>query len=110
MKTIKQALIDDIHYPCSVGFIENRIVFRGLDAEGEYNQEIAHSKAYIGAIADCLYSLISAPNFAESDKTFSLSNRDLILKKANALYRSIGEDEVEVVEKPMVYIGEAAWQ
>lgn len=104
MKTIMQALIDEVHYPIPSGFVENKLLKRGLGATAEVTAEILNSTAFIGCVADCLYSLIEAPNFNEADKSFSLADRNLILKKVNALYNSIGEPEV-AIEKPMVYIG-----
>jgi hypothetical protein len=104
MKTIQQALIDEVHYPIPVGFVENQIMKRGLTADTAVTAEILNSAAYIGCVADCLYSLIEAPNFNEADKSFSLADRNLILKKVNSLYLSIGEPE-KTIERPMVYIG-----
>lgn len=104
MKTIQQALVDEIHYPIGFGIIENKMILRGLTAESEFTIDIAQSSAFIGAVADCLFSLISAPNFSEADKSFSLSDKDLILKKVNSMYNSIGEQSVALDEKPMVYI------
>lgn len=104
MKTVMQALIDEIHYPIGSGIIENKMILRGLDAEGEYDMNVAKSKAFIGAVADCLYSLISAPNFSEADKSFSLSDKEMILRKVNSLYNSIGETSATLGVKPMVYI------
>ena len=103
MKTVGQALIDEIHYPISVGMIENKLIMRGLAFDDEFGIEVATSKEFIGAVADCLYSLIEAPNFSEADKSISLSDKSLILKKVNALYKSIGEKEMSL-DSPMVYI------
>lgn len=105
MKTIQQALIDEIHYPIGVGIVENKIIKRGLTADDEYSMDLANSSEFMGAVADCLYSLIEAPNFSEADKSFSMSDRSLILKKVNSIYNSIGEPSVGLDEKPMVYIG-----
>lgn len=104
MKTIQQALIDEIHYPIGLGIIENKMILRGLNPDDEYDMKVAKSEPFIGAVADCLYSLISAPNFSEADKSFSLSDKALILKKVNSLYNSIGEPSVALDDKPMVYI------
>ena len=54
MKTIKQALIDEIHYPIGSGIIENKMILRGLNADDEFDMEAAKSNAFIGAVADCL--------------------------------------------------------
>lgn len=103
MKTVGQALIDEIHYPVSVGMIENKLIMRGLCFEDEFSIEVAVSNEFKGAVADCLYSLIEAPNFSEADKSISLSDKGILLKKVNAIYKAIGEKE-KVLDSPMVYI------
>ena len=104
MKTIQQALIDEVHYPIPTGFVENQLMKRGLNAAESASTAVLNSSAYIGCVADCLYSLVEAPNFNEADKSFSLADRNLILKKVNSLYLSIGEPEV-AIDKPKVFIG-----
>lgn len=104
MKTVRQALIDEIHYPISQGFIDNRLMSRGLYPEDELTIEVLKCNEFKGAVADCLWSLIEAPNISEADKSISLAERDLILKKANAIYLSIGEKAVDTADKPMVQI------
>ena len=103
MKTVGQALIDEIHYPVGIGMIENKLIMRGLSFEDEFCAEIATSKEFLGAVADCLYSLIEAPSFSEADKSITLSDKGLILNKVNAIYKSIGEQE-KTLATPMVYI------
>ena len=105
MKTIQQALLDEIHYPISEGFVENVMIKRGL--EGEFTYEVAQSSQYMGAVADCLYSLVHAINFSEADKSFgTISDKDKerILLKVNSIYRTIDEPEVELMARPMVFI------
>lgn len=104
MKTIKQALVDEIHYPLNEGFIENRLLARGLEKDANISAEIFNSNEFRGAVADCLYSLIDSPNFSESDISITLTDRNLILKKANSIYSSIGEDEKNL-NQPKVYVG-----
>lgn len=104
MRTIAQALKDEIYYPVNAGKIENVLLRRGLDGSGEITAEIMNSPELNGAVADCLYSLIEAPNFSESDISISLQDRDLILKKVNAIYASIGEEEKHL-DQPNVYVG-----
>lgn len=106
MKTILQALQDEVHYPISDGFIENVCLKRNLEATAEVTREVVQSVSYQGAVADCLYSLVHSINFSEADKSIgSLSDkqRSLILARANSLYKSIGEPTVED-EKPLVEI------
>lgn len=107
MKTISQALIDEVLYPIPLGYVENVCIKRDIDGEGEFSSTIANSDQYKGAMADCLRSLIQAVNFAESDKsvgTLTDKQRDQIIKRANALYSELGEPLIEE-EKPMVFIG-----
>nr|DAV81747.1 MAG TPA: hypothetical protein [Caudoviricetes sp.] len=106
MKTIKQALIDEIHYPIPLGFVENKMIERQLDGDDKYTFEVAQSKEWKGALADCLYSLIQAVNLSESDKsigTLSDKDKEKLLVRINALYKTIGE--THALGQPMVYIG-----
>ena len=109
MKTIQQALIDEIHYPIPEGFVENVMIKRKLNPVGDCDSDTMNSKEYMGALADCLWSLVQAINFSEADKSFgSLSDKDKerILLRVNSIYKSIGEPSVELEAKPMVYIGD----
>lgn len=106
MKTIKQALIDEIHYPIPIGFVENKMIERQLNGDDEYTFEVAQSKEWKGALADCLYSLIQAVSLSESDKsigTLSDKDKERLLVRINALYKTIGESPA--LGQPMVYIG-----
>ena len=105
-KTVKQALIDAIHYPIPVGFVENTIIERQLNEETEYTYEISQSKAFKGALADCLYSLLQAVSVSESDKsvgTLTDKDKERLLVRINSLYQEIGEDSP--LGQPMVYFG-----
>lgn len=106
MKTVRQALIDEIHWPIPCGFVENVCIKRALDAEEEFSFDIANSKAYKGALADCLYSLLQAVSLSESDKsvgTLSDKDKERLLVRINNLYAAIGEESP--LGQPMVYIG-----
>lgn len=109
MKTIRQALIDEIHYPISIGFVENVMIKRNLNGDDDFDCDIAHSNGYQGALADCLWSLVQAINFSEADKSFgALSDKDKerILLRVNSIYNAIGEPSVELELKSMVYVGD----
>lgn len=109
MKTIQQTLIDEIHYPIPEGFVENVMIKRKLNPVGDCDSDTMNSKEYMGALADCLWSLVQAINFSEADKSFgSLSDKDKerILLRVNSIYNAIGEPSVELEAKPMVYIGD----
>ena len=107
MKTVHQALIDEIHYPIPFGFVENVIIKRGLDGESSFTPNVANGISYKGALADCLYSLIQSVSFSEADKSVGAltdEQRKAILKWANRLYNEIGEPEVTLGSNPTVYI------
>lgn len=108
MKTILQALRDEIHYPVPVGFVENKLIERQLDGDTEYSYDVAQSDKWKGALADCLYSLLQAVTYSESDKSVgALTDEDKkrLLVRINSLYKSIGEETVSLGQ-PMVYFGE----
>lgn len=63
MKTIQQALIDEIHYPISIGFVENVMIKRKLNPLSYCDSDTMSSKEYMGALADCLWSLVQSINF-----------------------------------------------
>ena len=69
MKTIQQALIDEIHYPISIGFVENVMIKRKLNPLSYCDSDTMSSKEYMGALADCLWSLVQSINFSEADKS-----------------------------------------
>ena len=107
MKTVGQALVDEIHFPIPYGFVENACIKRDLEIESEFIGDIARSDAYKGTLADCLLSLIHAVIFFEVDLfigSLSEDQRKAILVQVNSLYNSIGEDEVSLTPKPTVYI------
>ena len=75
MKTIQQALIDEIHYPISIGFVENVMIKRKLNPLSYCDSDTMSSKEYMGALADCLWSLVQSINFSEADMSLgSLSD------------------------------------
>lgn len=103
MKTILSALKDEIHYPVPDGFLENKLIKRGLSGADEYSSTVANSNDFQGVLADCYIGLLDAIDFSEGDKNVALPNRDLLLKKANAIYKAIGEQTISD-EIPTVYI------
>ena len=106
MKTIWQALIDEIIYPIPEGLIENKLIARGLNGDSDYTQDVAVSREYRGCFADCLVALVQSVSFSESDKsvgTLSDEIKKKLLSRANSIYAEIGEELVPE-DKPTVYI------
>lgn len=96
-KTIKQAIIDEIHFPLPEGFVDNKIAARGMDGDAPFNALVANGNDYKGCVADCLYSLVVTNGFAEADKSISV-NQSGIIARANELYSAIGEPKVGVAK------------
>lgn len=106
MKTVRQAIVDEIYYPVNTGLIDNKLLARGIDPDDDFNAETSGSDPYKGALADTIFSLVQAVNVSESDKSVgSLSDaqRKALMSWANRLYSSIGEDTIESFS-PTVYI------
>ena len=106
MKTIRQALIDEIIYPIPEGLVDNKLIARGLTGNEEFTFESCKSHEYKGCFADCLVALVQAVNFSEADKSVGTLTDEVkkkLLHRANEIYKGLGEDLVPE-EKPMVYI------
>lgn len=104
IRTIKQALRDEIPYPLGDGFYENRLLARGIDPSSPVTLELYNSSSFGGAVADCLYALVISPNVSEAGMSVSLTDRATLLRRANTLYKAIGEDTKEDNE-PRVTVG-----
>lgn len=107
MKTVVQALISKVHWPLPYDFVETICIERGINGDKELSVDVAKSNEYKGALADCLYSLVQAINFSEAGKsvgTLSDKQREIVLKRANKLYKEIGEEEKDD-GLPSVYFG-----
>lgn len=107
MKTVLQALKDEIYYPVNDGLVENKLRARGLDPSQEYSFGVLNSAPWKGALADTLFSLIQAVNISEGDKSYgdlTDAQRKALMIRANKLYKELGEDEVLLELNPTVYI------
>lgn len=107
MKTVREALIDEILYPMPEGKIDNKMIARGLKGGNVFTAEVAKSSEYRGCFADCLVALLQSVSFSESDKSVGVVSDEVkkkLLVIANNIYKELGEEEVVAEPKPMVYI------
>lgn len=89
--TILEALKAKVKYPMTTNFFLSILIDRGLSGDVEYTNDIATSKEFKEARADCLIELIDTPNISEGGVSISLSDKDSIILVANKLYGEIGE-------------------
>lgn len=107
MKTILQAIKDEIYYPINDGLVENKLLGRDLSPDEELSKAVLDSDAWKGALADSLLTLIQQVNISEGDKSYGAmtdKQREALLIRINNLYGAIGEEPVEIELKPTVYI------
>lgn len=107
MKTVLQAIKDEIYYPINDGLVENKLLGRDLSPDEELSKDVLNSDAWKGALADSLLTLIQQVNVSEGDKSFGTmtdKQREALLIRINNLYKAIGEEPVEIELKPTVYI------
>ena len=112
MKSILQAIKDEVYYPINDGLVENKLIGRDLVPDGVFSKAVMESDAFMGALADTLYTLIQQVNVSEGDKSFGAmtdKQREALLIRINNLYGAIGEEPVEIEPKPMVYINSESW-
>lgn len=106
-KSILQALKDEVYYPVNDGLLENKLLGRNISPDEEFSKAVLDSAEWKGALADTLYTLLQAVNVSEGDKSFGAltdSQRKALLMRINNLYGAIGEEQVELEQKPTVYI------
>lgn len=96
MKTVRQALVDEVLYPLPGGLIDNKLVTRGLDAAAGATADILRGPGFSGALADCLLAVVEqSMGFSEADKSVSAPSAEQVRalrSRVARLYASIGED------------------
>lgn len=108
MRTVRQALIDEVFYPLADGKVDNVLLLRDIDSEAEVTKETLQSDAFQGALADCLTAVIEqAVNFSEADKSVNVPTEaqiKILKTRVNAIYTNIGE-ETQDFDEPTVTFG-----
>lgn len=97
MKTIRQALIDDVLYVLPEGIVDNKMMMRDLDGDAEISKDVMLSKSYQGCLADLLMVVVEqAINYSEADKSINVPTQaqlDILKSRINKIYVAIGEAE-----------------
>lgn len=107
MRTILEAFKAEVGYPVSEGYLINRLLSRGLCPDEVCTAEVLRGNAFLGTMADTLIGIVRMPNIQEGDMRIDLTDKSLLIKQANSIYRQLGERVVGEDEKPkpMVTIG-----
>lgn len=93
--TILEALRYQVKgYPIDKGLFEFILLKRGLDSDAECSTEIINSKPFIGARADIVAGLIDTASLGQGGISISITDKSLLVKMANKLYKEIGEPPI----------------
>jgi hypothetical protein len=92
-----EALQGAIGFPLSANTLELHLTNRGLVSDATYTT--ATKKAFDLATADALMSLVSFPNIAEMGYTLTLTEKNLLIKRASQIFELYG---VPDLTKPKV--------
>jgi hypothetical protein len=79
-----------VQYPIEDDTLEKVLLDRGLIASDEYNP-VENKKAVDLAKADLYVTLVTAATGSEGGFSFSLSDKQLLLKQAGVIYGQYGE-------------------
>ena len=112
MKTVGQALVDEVHIPIPYGFVENACIKRDIDIESEFTGDVARSDAYKGTLADCLLSLIQAVSFSEAFKSIvyiTLSARRRFHLLQSRQFTLIADESIEFSCLKAIPAAEGSW-
>jgi len=85
------ALKNIVNYPLSDAQAGQKLIGRGVDAEGEYSEAVNGSRAFRLAYADTLRMLVTMVNLSQSGGSITAQNMADIRNTANAIYREYGE-------------------
>ncbi len=79
-----------VNYPLSDSQAEEKLISRGLEGDGTFSQEVADSRAFRLAYADCLRFVLTMVNISQGG-SINAQNPAGIRGTANAIYKEYGE-------------------
>lgn len=98
--TVLEALQAKITYPMTAAFFETILIERSLTGTATYSADIAKSKSFRLATADCYKAVAFGVNVTEGSLSISQPERDKLIALANSIYRQYGEEPVGAVVQP----------
>ena len=103
MKII-DALISSVNYPLGSNNVLPICIKRNLDPDTELSGEIANSKEYQLAYADCLSFVATMVNLSQGGGSVTQTNTQQIVVIANNIYKKYGESTIGNEGSPKVII------
>jgi hypothetical protein len=85
-----QAIKQRVNYPLSDIQAEEKLISRGVDAEGTFSKEVAKSREFRLAYADTLRFVLTMVNLSQGG-SITAQNPAGIRGTANAIYKEYGE-------------------
>jgi hypothetical protein len=101
---ILDALIGSVNYPLGENNVLPICIKRNLDPDSNLSGEIANSKEYELAYADCLKFVATMVNLAQGGGSVTQTNADQMIQTANAIYAKYGEMQIGASNQPTVNI------
>ena len=98
---IVTALVNSVSFPLVSEQVEVIAIRRGLNAFDEFSADVATSKEFELAYADCLKLIVTHPNVSEGGVSISISDRKSFIGLANGVYRKYSESLIQE-ERPTV--------
>ena len=82
-----EAIKGTLNYPLSDNAFIKALIDRGLVETATYSKIQSFDLAY----ADCITTLVTAPNVSEGGYSISLSDKATLIKLANGIYSKYGQ-------------------
>lgn len=100
--TVREALYNSVSFSVGPMSAEVIAVERGLNLDDRFSAIIAKSKEYNLSKADMIKHALMMPNVSEGGVSISFSDRQALMRIANAIYAKYGEsliaDQTPTVE------------
>ncbi len=101
---ILDALISSVNYPLGSNNVLPICIKRNLNPDTELSGEIANSKEYELAYADCLSFVATMVNLSQGGGSVTQTSTQQIVKIANNIYEKYGESSISNDGSPRVII------
>ena len=98
--TVLEALQAKVTYPLGAAFFKTILIERSLAGTDAYTADVAKSKKFRLATADCYKAVAFGVNVTEGSLSISQPERDKLIALANSIYRQYDEQPIGAVVQP----------